>query len=364
MVPACFCFLLFLQIPASLPGAFASLRLCVKKPCYIPASVPPFFQHFSISVFSFFHKTPCNSTLSIRVHPCPSGVEKTFKKKLKKMLTPPLQFAIFASHTVTTEQQQHTKMRTKTLLMTAAALLAVGIVSSRADGPVYSQNVVGYANVVTPGNGATYYMLAVPFSIGASNGANEVFGTSLPNNSFILTWNAGSQTFDTVQFDGNQPAGPGEYWYNQAEDATVSPPALPVGQGFFLLPNGPVTNVFAGTVAVNVGTSNKMSLLGNGATYFMVSSVVPYGGVITNGNVVTGAGGPNLNGLPNNSFVLTWDAGSQSFTTVQYDGNAPAGDGLFWYNQAEDATVDPPSVSVGQGFFILPNGSYDWTTGL
>src|ERR1035438_3189483 len=47
------------------------------------------------------------------------------------------------------------KMRTKTLLLSAAALLAAGFVSSQAQ-PVYSQNIVGYANVPTP-LASTYY---------------------------------------------------------------------------------------------------------------------------------------------------------------------------------------------------------------
>ena len=36
-------------------------------------------------------------------------------------------------------------MRTKTLLL-AAATLAIGVVCSQADAPIYSQNVVGYVN--------------------------------------------------------------------------------------------------------------------------------------------------------------------------------------------------------------------------
>jgi len=96
----------------------------------------------------------------------------------------------------------------------------------------------------------------------------------------------------------------------------------------------------------------------------MVAPEVPYGGVITNGNIATGAGGPNLNGLPNNSFVLTWNSGSQTFNTVQFDASAPAGPGLFWYDAAEDAIAAPPTVSVGQGFFLLPQAPYTYTNGL
>src|SRR5260221_2340569 len=86
-------------------------------------------------------------------------------------------------------------MRTKTLLMAVAAL-AAGIITSQAQ-PVYSANVVGYASVATPSSG-TYYSLAVPFKIGVSNGANEVFTTPLPDFSTLLLWDVPSQSYKTV----------------------------------------------------------------------------------------------------------------------------------------------------------------------
>ena len=60
----------------------------------------------------------------------------------------------------------------KTLLMAAAAL-AAGVISSQAG--VYSANIVGYANVANNIAGKNYFM-SVPFNVGVSNGANEVFG--------------------------------------------------------------------------------------------------------------------------------------------------------------------------------------------
>ena len=63
----------------------------------------------------------------------------------------------------------------KTLLIAAAAL-ASSVISSQAG--VYSQNIVGYANIVTP-NGGTY-LVTVPFRSVLSNGANEVWPLSGP----------------------------------------------------------------------------------------------------------------------------------------------------------------------------------------
>ena len=76
----------------------------------------------------------------------------------------------------------------KTLLIAAAAL-ASSVISSQAG--VYSQNIVGYVNVPTI-NPAYDYALSVPFTIGASNGANEVFpGTALPEYSQTLDLHSG-----------------------------------------------------------------------------------------------------------------------------------------------------------------------------
>ena len=143
-------------------------------------------------------------------------------------------------------------MRTKTLLIAAAAL-AVGIVSSQAQ--VYSQNIVGYANIKTP-NGGTY-LITVPFQVGASNGANEIWPLvggqpTIPDYSAILIWNGSG--YDTYYSDSTSRSLWDDSGYNQLTNA----PVLPVGKGFFLIPSNDTTNTFAGAVAVNVGTSNVM----------------------------------------------------------------------------------------------------------
>src|ERR1035441_6352568 len=76
------------------------------------------------------------------------------QKKVKKNVDARLAFwqiGLTHGNNRTTTQN---KMRTKTLLLSAAALLAAGFVSSQAQ-PVYSQNIVGYASVPTA-NGGTY----------------------------------------------------------------------------------------------------------------------------------------------------------------------------------------------------------------
>jgi len=255
----------------------------------------------------------------------------------------------------------------KTLLIAAAAL-AASVISSQAQ--VYSQNIVGYANVPTAVGGHSY-LINCPMSIGVSNGVNEVFGSSLPAFSSILLWNG--LGYNTYVYDPTDPNGVGAgapVWY-LGDDATpaVPIPTVPTGRGFFLIPAGPVTNVFAGAVSVNVGTSNNLALPTGGSSY-LVASVVPYAGAITNGN--SSGGGPNLNGLPAFSSMLFWTG--IGYTTCVYDPTDPngVGAGAPLYYQGDDSTpyVDPssggnvPTITVGQGFFVIPAGSYTWTTGL
>jgi hypothetical protein len=249
-------------------------------------------------------------------------------------------------------------MRTKTLLMSAAALLAAGIVSSQAQ-PVYSQNVVGYASVATPSSGVNY-LISVPFAIGVSNGANEIWpGTSLPDFSYILTWNPNTVSYTTYYADSSSPSG----WDDSNFTPLSGAPVLPIGQGFFLSPSSPVTNVFAGTIAVNVGTSNQMVLPSSGVNY-LVGCVVPYAGAVTNGNPVTGAGGPNLSaaaGLPDFSYMLIWDPATVSYTTYYSDSGSASG----WDDSNFTPLATPPSLTVGQGFFLSPSaGPFTWTVGL
>lgn len=236
----------------------------------------------------------------------------------------------------------------------AAAALAASVISSQAG--VYSQNIVGYANVSTP-NGGTY-ALTVPFTVGVSNGANEVWpmvggNPSLPDFSELLIWNGSGYT--AYFSDSTSPS----LWDDASQNPISGAPTLPVGKAFFLIPSGNVTNTFAGAVAVNVGSSNRVSLA-NGGTYF-VAPAVPYGGAITNGNPTTGAGGINLDslaGLPDFSELLIWNG--SGYTAYFSDSTSPS----LWDDASQNPISAPPSLTVGQGFFLIPSGNFTWTVGL
>ena len=249
-------------------------------------------------------------------------------------------------------------MRTKTLVLIAAVALAAGILTSSAQ--TYSQNVVGYANVVTA-NGGTY-LITVPFKEGLTNGANEVWPLvgglpTIPDYSTLLIWDSGTFNYTTYISDSTSPS----LWDDASFTQLAGAPVLPVGQGFFLIPSASTTNLFVGTVAVNIGTSNIMALP-NGGTY-LVASVVPYAGAITNGNPVTGFGGPgmsSLNGLPDYSTLLIWDPSTFNYTTYISDSTSPS----LWDDASFTWLSSPPTINVGQGFFIIPSGTWNWMVGL
>jgi hypothetical protein len=247
-------------------------------------------------------------------------------------------------------------MRTKTLLIAAAALVA-GVISSNAQ--IYSVNDAGTVSIVAPGGGT--YLLAIPFNIGVSNGANEIWPLTptlqptLPDYSSILIWDPNTLSYTTYISDSTS----GSLW----DDSTYAPlsgaPTLPVGEGFFLLPSSDVTLSFVGQVAVDNGTSNKV-LLASGGTY-LVGSAVPYGGAITNGNNSTGGVNLDINGgLPDYSSLLTWDPNGLSYTTYISDSTS----GSLWDDSTYAPLATPPTMSVGQGVFLLPSDDFNWTVGL
>jgi len=241
-------------------------------------------------------------------------------------------------------------MRTKTLLIAAAAALAAGVVSSQAQ--VYSQNIVGYVNTVTTSG---TFLIDVPFVIGVSNGANEIFPLSggqptIPDGSTVLVWTGSG--YISYLSDSTSPS----LWDDVNGNYLAASPILPVGKGFFLEPAAPTTNTFVGTVAVAVGATNNTAY---GTGTYLVSPVVPYGGYITNGTSV--GGGIALdsnNGLPDGSTMLIWTgAGYNSYLS---DSTSPS----LWDDVNGNYLTAPPSVSVGQGFFLEPAAAFTWTEGV
>jgi len=246
-------------------------------------------------------------------------------------------------------------MRTKTLLIAAAAL-AVGIISSQAQ--VYSQNVVGYANIPLLGN-LKYNAVANPFSIGVSNGINEVY-TGLPNGSVVYIYDPVAGVYNTYGYDDSLGGDP-RNWYTGGFDATID--AMPIvapGLGtFVVLPVGSLnmTNNFHGQVAVLVGATNTAAYT-QGA-YAFAGSVIPFEGqpdIATNINLI----------MPNGSLLYQWDPVNTAFIISGYDASYQD-HANNWFTGGFDADLDnPPLLKVGESFFIVPGGfvgtgTYDWS---
>jgi len=237
-------------------------------------------------------------------------------------------------------------MRTKTLLLSAAALLAAGIVSSQAQA-VYSQNIVGYASFSLP---ASFTLMTTPFQIGVTNGANEIFGTNLPDATQIYLWNSSVGKFVIDYYDTGGGFNP-EPWLMSDDSTPTNPPILAPGQGFFVFPSAPVTNTFAGVVAVAVGATNNMALT---AAFNFVGSVIPAGGGVTNSLI-------NLTGMPDASQVYIWNQTTGKYIIDYYDTGGGFNPPPYWYMSDDSTPTNVPSLTVGQGMFIFPSAPYTWS---
>ncbi|HXS68058.1 MAG TPA: hypothetical protein VN761_04395 [Candidatus Polarisedimenticolia bacterium] len=224
-------------------------------------------------------------------------------------------------------------MRTKTLLLSAAAM-AAGLLSSMAQSNVYSANVVGYVNLpLTEGFNLVANQLDLDLS-GTNNTIVNVFSNNLPVNSQIYSWNG--STFDISSFAKNK-AGTATNW---TLNFTINP-----GQGFWLsIPTGAfgggTSNV---TVVGNVlqGTLVNTHLPPAGG-YSLVSSEVPISGGITT----------NLNYKPMlNDQVYVWNG--SAYNIFSYAKNK-AGTATNW-------TPSEPALNVGQGFWLNSGAGATWT---
>jgi len=195
-------------------------------------------------------------------------------------------------------------MRTKTLLLSAAAL-AAGLVSSQAQSNVFSANIVGYVNVTNPAN--QFVMLANPLD----NGTNDLAGLlpTAPNGAVVYLFNGGNL----------QPS-------TKTKGAWSPNAIVPPGTGFFL--NSPFagTNTFVGNVA---GTSNGIPTVANILT--LVGSPIPFSGTLQDAGTNT----LNLNVLPNGTVIYKYING-----------------GLLPATKTKGSWSTNLTINPGDGFYI------------
>jgi len=208
-------------------------------------------------------------------------------------------------------------MRTKTLLLSAAALVA-GALASQAQSNVYSANVVGYVSAPI---GTNYTLLATPLDSG-TNDLNTLLG-SLPNKSLAQIWD-GVSTFNSASKGGSPSV-----WTPNI--------LIPPGTGFFVkLNTGATTNVFVGSVAVVNGASTTNSL--PTGIFQLVGNTIPYSGSLNDTNL-------GLQVLPNKSIIQVWNGSS-------YISASKGGSPSVW---SPDQTIIP-----AEGFFIQAHSATNW----
>jgi hypothetical protein len=199
-------------------------------------------------------------------------------------------------------------MRTKTLLIAAAAI-AAGIVTSSAQN-VYSQNVVGYVNQVSNPNG--FSLITNPLNT-TNNTVASILKT--PRLGMIL-----------YKFSG------GLFQANSYDGAVWSSPSdsLNPGEGAFLFV--PAGNAYTNTYVGEVLQGSLTNAVPQG--FSILGSKVPQAGLVQ-----TDLGFPSSLG----SIVYKWTG---FFNAFSYDG----------------ATWSPsqPSVNVGEGFFSFSPSAKNW----
>ena len=164
-------------------------------------------------------------------------------------------------------------MKTKTLVLAAAALTACALTAS-AQSNVYSLNIVGYVNVVvnpspTPGTDG-FTMLANPLDNGAGNSGSNLVPAGLPTGSRIYVFDpTAGYTFSGKKANGT--------W-----GAPV--PVIAPGVGYFISQSNSVayTNTYVGNVPGSVPGSLTNNLTFGSSGFNLVGSLYPIGGVVTN----------------------------------------------------------------------------------
>lgn len=247
------------------------------------------------SLFDFGLRTDCQGSRDSRKR----------SKFDQKLLTHCFTAENIALHTAT----KIVKMRTKNLLLSAAAVVA-GALSVQAQQNVYSVNVVGYVNQVFPAG--QLVCIANPLSDGTNT-----LNTVLPN----------FPAKSTAQFwtgSGFTPASKATTW---SPDVSIPP-----GVGFFVNSKSAYTNTYVGAVSVASGASTTNSL--PAGVLVLVGSPVPYAGDLNDTNL-------NLN-LPAKSSAQFWNGAG--------------------YTPSSKATTWSPAlpVAVGQGFFLNSKSAYNW----
>lgn len=218
-------------------------------------------------------------------------------------------------------------MRTKTLLLAAAALLA-GLVSTSTQAQnVYSANVVGYYNLTVPGSKFVMLSDQLPPD-GTNSSINAVLTNGVADGSLLFLWNGTG--YDVVQYYA------GFGWYDQSFNFVTN--SLPPHKGAFFQ-NGSASPSTL-TLVGQVPQGSKTNAIAAGFGVYSLPAPLSTNLDSTLGNF------PSSDG----DLFFQWNASSQQFDSVkQYYA------GFGWYDQS--FTQVYPTPKVGEGFFYQHAGS-------
>ena len=218
-------------------------------------------------------------------------------------------------------------MKTKTLLIAAAALAAT-VISSEAQ--VYS-GVVGYVSVAAQPN--QFIFVNNPLTTG-----NDVISNvlqNLPGGTTAQIWNGSG--FSTYTYSALQ-----HHWKQGTSIADTTP--LAPGVGFFLNnATTAITNTFVGSVvAASPGAS---------VTNAITTSLEPYGALVPISDVVTNAGTFDLL-VSGGTSLQQWSVANQQFSTFTYS--------ALQHTWKVGTAATNPVIGVAEGFFLQTTTPTNW----
>lgn len=239
-------------------------------------------------------------------------------------------------------------MRTKTLLIAAAALAAT-VTASQAQ-TVYSANVVGYVNSTV--SNRVYTVIGNQLDTG-SNTLNNVLSSGLASSvTSLLLWNGSGYNVYTYYNNGDSPSG-NAGWFDTFNNPWGSTNSFGVAAGGFLY------NASGGTITIptvgQVTQGTNMYTIPTG--YSMWSLPAPLAGLpLDNTNI-------NFPATSSLDTYLQWNGTGYNVLTYYNNGDSPNGQSGWFngFNVPED-TNSAIWPSAGQAFFVHHVGApLTWT---
>jgi len=233
--------------------------------------------------------------------------------------------------------------------MTAAAL-AAGVISSQAQGTVYSQNVVGYVNLAVPAGGLQ--MVANQLDTGSNTLDNVLSGSGLVSSkTSVLFWNGAGYNQYTYLNCADSPSTPGlAGWYNAALTEVGTNTYLAPGQGVFMR-NGAGAAITVPTVGQVVQGTNFYSIPAGLNTF---SIPQPLAGTPLDASNV------NFPVVSSKTSFLSWNgAGYNQYTYLNCaDSPTTPGQAGFWNaTLSVDEDTNPAAWAPAGGSFFIRNSA-------